>query len=180
MREIKTPTFKSLTKGYYYVNSEITEKNFPIPKDLKLPEHCKIIKMDKPFLSAEALERIKKEGCRPGTIWELALLKQERPELWPSGQWSSIVAFGTDFTDAGGDHRVPLVHAYAGGDFEFRLGYFGYGWNAVHCLVCFCDSQHSDALAFKSDLGSFDPSALTEEMAIELLKERGFIITKQF
>lgn len=179
----KTPTIEKLTKsGYYYVNADITAANFPIPETVET-ENYKIIKMDKSFSSKEAIERIKTEGCRPGNIYELALLKENHPELWPKGQWSSIIAFGTDFTDSGGNHRVPYVFAFSGGGFEFGLGHFEETWNAGFCLLCFCDNQSSETLAPIKELEPFGTFANAEEKqhhCIEYLKLFGYKITKEF
>lgn len=171
-------TFKDLTKGYSYVNPDVTEANFPIPKEVSIEGH-RIISMEKPFSSEEAMERMKSEGCRPATIWELSLLRQEHPELWPMGQWSSFVAFGSAWKGADGHLRVPDVGAFAGGDFEFCLDVWGGDWGSGFCLVCFCDPQPLEAQALKSEVSPFDPSALTDEVAIAHLKSRGYRITRE-
>ncbi len=123
---------------WYYVNSDITEKNFPLPKKIET-ENPVILKFDNSFSSEEALERCKKEGLRPANIYELLLLKENHPENWPDNTWSSILAFGSQFTDSDGDHRVPLVRAYSDGVFWFSLGDFGRDWASDYCLLCVCD-----------------------------------------
>lgn len=117
----------------YYQNSDLTTKNFPMP-DVIETKGVRIIKMDKYFSSQEALDRIKAEGCRPANIYELLIWAKDNQE---KGQW--IIAFGSEWKDAGGDHRVPCVDAGSGGDFGFNLGRFGGGWDSGVCLVCFCD-----------------------------------------
>lgn len=167
-------TFKQLTKGYYYVNSDITEANFPWPKKVTT-EGYKIINMGKSYSSQEALDRMKADGCRPATIHELITIAHEHPELFPEGKWSSLVAFGTDFTDSDGRHRVPRVRRLSDGDWEFFLGVFEYDWDGDDCLICFCDNQPSDTLAPETDVV---PLTLTDETAIAYLKEKGYRITK--
>lgn len=138
MKTIK-PNIKNLLKGYSYINSNINETNYPLPKSIDLTG-VKIIRMGKSFSSQEALDRIKAEGCRPATIWELAAFKQENEdELKGKSEW--YLAFGsTDFV-ADGYHRVPNVYAHSDGDFDFVLCRFGYGWDVVRCLVAFSEDK---------------------------------------
>jgi hypothetical protein len=173
------PSLKELTEsGYRYVNSDITGKNFPIP-DVIETEGYRLITMEKSFSSQEALDRIKSEGLRPANIYELALLKQYHHELWPKGTWTSLLAFGSIWTDAVGHSRVPYVYAYSDGDFWFSLGGFEGDWDAGSCLLCFCDNQTSDTLPPAKELETFGTSALTDEQAIAHLKNNGYRITKE-
>ncbi len=166
----KQKTFKQLTKGFYYVNENIHEKNFPWPKNVSI-EGYKIINMGKSYSSQEALDRMKSEGCRPATIHELAVVIHEHPELFPDGKWSSLVAFGTDFIDSVGLHRVPYVFRYSDGDWGFDLGYFESAWVVGPCLLCFCDNKPSETLALEDDV-----DALT--LAIQTVKDAGYVIYK--
>ncbi len=124
----------------YYVNSDITTAHFPVPKKVET-ENWKIIHMDKSFTSQEALDRIKAKGCRPANIYELLLWKKDHYEKeMPKGVWSAVIAFGSQWKDAGGNHRVPRVYRLSDGVWQFYLGYFESDWDAVNCLLCFCDS----------------------------------------
>lgn len=168
----KKPNIKDLLKGYSYINSNITEKNYPLPKSIDLTG-VKIIRMGKSFSSQEALDRIKAEGYRPATIWELAGWKQENEaELKGKSEW--YLAFGsTDFV-AGGYRRVPSVYALSDGDFGFELGYFVDVWGGNGCLVCFCDNTLKSSNLEKSE------STLTLESAIEICKENGLEVYKKY
>lgn len=55
-------------------------------------------------------------------------------------------------------------------------------WDAEYGHVLFLPQQDSSTLATEDALapGHLDPSALTDEVAIAHLKDRGFIITRQF
>lgn len=151
MNKTKHNTFKDLTKDFYYVNSDIIEKNFPWPKTVST-ENYKIINMGKSYSSQEALVRMQTEGCRPATIHELILVATEHPDLFLDGKWSSLVTFGTDFIDSVGGHRVPYVYRYSDGGRKFDLGFFGRDWGGGYCLLCFCDSQPSESLVPKKDV----------------------------
>lgn len=136
---------------WYYLNPNITEKNFPLPEKIET-EGWKIIRMDKSFTSQEALERIKKEGCKPANIYELALFRNNHPEEFPKGKYTWVLALGSDFTGSDGNHRVPVVSARGDGAFVFRLGGFGHPWGGDGCLLCFCDSSSdSQDLSHPSD-----------------------------
>lgn len=173
---MKTPTLKSLieNKKWYYVNSAITDANFPAPTTVQ-SENWKLINMEKSFSSQEALERIKAEGCRPANIHELALFADLHPEQFPEGNWMSVIAFGSSWTDSGGNHRVPGVFAFDDGDFGFGLGDFEGSWGDEYCLLCFCD-QSSDTQALSDD-ESLD--SLTLERAIEICKSAGLEVIKR-
>lgn len=140
MNKTKHNTFKDLTKDFYYVDSDITEKNFPWPKTVST-ENYKIINMGKSYSSQEALVRMQTEGCRPATIHELIVVSHENPELFPDGKWSSLVAFDTDFIDSDGRHRVPYVDRSSDGDRGFSLGVFEDDWGGVDCLLAFFDKN---------------------------------------
>lgn len=119
----------------YYVNPNLTSKNFPEPKKIQT-KGAKIIKMDKTFTSEEALAEIKKQGCRPANIYELAQYLLDNPKHEKSVWYS---AFGSQWEDSDGDRRVPFVDRDSDGDWEFSLGCFEGDWDGDGCLVCFCD-----------------------------------------
>lgn len=119
---------------WYYVNSDLTSENFPNP-DLIETTGAKIIKMDKPFSSQEALDEIKRQGCRPANAWELAKWANEHREEMDKETW--ILAFGQTWTDSDGYHRVPIVNRDSVGDFKFYLGCFEIPWYGGGCLLGF-------------------------------------------
>lgn len=177
----KIKSIEELTKnGYYYVNNNITNNNFPAPESFET-EAYRFIPLEKYASSEECLKIIKKAGCRPSTIHELALLKENHPEEFVRGKWH--LAIGSVWTDAVGRRKVPGVLASADGDFMFRLGDWDGGWFAGLVLVCFCDKKPSGALALDEDLGSLDssePSPRKEDVCIKYLKSKGYAITKIF
>lgn len=171
-------TIKELTKsGYCYINSDINSANFPAPETVET-EGYRIIPIDGYKSSEECLKIIADAGCRPANVYELALLRENRPEAFANEKWH--VALGSVWTDADGHREVPLVFAYAGGDFKFNLSYWVGDWHSGYVLVCFCDKQPLETLAPSKELGSFDPSALSDEIAISHLKSNGYKVTKEF
>lgn len=154
MKTKQTYKLKDLLKGYYYVNPDITEANFPIPEKIET-ENWRIIRPSKSFSSQEALDMIKEKGCRPANLYELALFKQNYPKEFIL--YERILAFGQLWQDSIGRHGVPRVRAYSDGDFRFGLGDFARVWRDYYAFLCFCNLKTSDTKALKK---SSDPLSL--------------------
>lgn len=129
-------------EGYYHVNSNITSQNFPQPEIVEI-NGWKLIEINKHFSSEETLAEIKRQGCRPANIYELALWKQIHEKTIQ--KLRCYVALGQLWYDDG-NHRVPYVYTYSDGDFDFDLGIWGDSWNDGDCLLCFCDKTYGDTL----------------------------------
>jgi len=70
----------------------------------------------------------------------LSLARQLKKKEFPVGKWTvSFDEKDSLWTDADGHHRVPSMDRNSGGDWDFRLSYFEYGWGGDFCLLCFCD-----------------------------------------
>ena len=70
-----------ITAGHYYwVNSEITEENFPTPENLVLGEEPKLYHFDCGISSEKAMKLMDKDGFRPATIWDLLDFGAKNPE----------------------------------------------------------------------------------------------------
>lgn len=143
---------------WYYINDNLTSDYFPKPHTIKTVG-AKLIKMGKSFSSQQALDEIKRQGCRPANAWELAEWANKHREEMEKG--SCILAFGqVPFVD--GCHRVPLVDARSGGGFRFDLGDFESDWHDDFVLLAFCDKnlpldtgpieKSSDSLSLPSKL----------------------------
>ncbi len=161
---MKTKTYKKgdfdkLVKKtkWYWLNDNLTEKNFPITTTQT--ENWKVIRMEKSFTSQEALDRIKAEGCRPATAFELLLFKENHSEEFKPWKW--MLAFGQTWTDAVGRRRVPGVRARGDGGFGFDLGYFEGDWNDDYCLLCLCDETFDSQTLKKSQSLDTLPLELT-------------------
>lgn len=174
--KVKKEKIENIIKrsSWYYINSDLTAENFPIPEKIET-EGWKLIRMDKSFSSQEALDKIKADGCRPANAYELALWSEKHREEIPKEHW--CLAFGQLWQDAIGYHRVPRVDAYSDGDFKFGLGYFGRPWGPVSCLLAFCDSSLSSLALSTSEKPSvpFDSSDLDSRLkAIEQFMRDNF------
>lgn len=167
------PKIKDLLKNYSYVNSDIKKANFPLPDKIQT-EGARVIDMGKSsFFSQEALDRIKAEGCRPATIWELAQWKiDHEDEIKGNGLY--YLAFGSTDLVADGYHGVPFVFAYSRGDFGFGLGDFEYGWRDSHRLLCFCDSSLETKTLSKPE----SSDTLNLESAMKTVREAGYLVIK--
>jgi hypothetical protein len=130
----KTVRLELLLDGYYHVNPDIKTENFPVPETIET-ENWKCIKMDKPFTSDEAVERIAKEGCRPANIYELAMWKQIHGDVLKKFEF--CVAFGQIFTNKNGYRRVPCILRNASDDFRFSLAYASRDWSEFSYLLAF-------------------------------------------
>lgn len=156
-------TLEQLIKksDYYYVNSNLTSKNFPKP-DIIETTGAKIIKMSKSVSSQEILNEIKRQGCRPANAWELAEWASKHRKEMDKGTY--MVAFGQMCLDSDGDHGVPGVNAYSDGGFGFDLGYFEFDWSGGGAFLCFCDKNISlDTLKIGNELDSL---TLPDELII--------------
>ena len=131
-------------KKWYYINENITEENFPIPEKIET-KNPQIIKLEKTMTSQECLDLIKSKGMRPANIWELL----EYVNTHELEKDSYLVAFGNQWINSDGNHRVPSVSRDSDGVFEFGLGDFEDGWGGDDCLLAFCDSKPSEPLALK-------------------------------
>lgn len=154
--KIKVEPLESLIKKeyWYYVNSNLTTDNFPLTTTET--DNPKIIKMSKSFSSQEALDEIKRHGCRPATAWELAQWSVNHRDEIKKGTY--IIALGQLWQDSDGHHGVPRVIAYSDGDFDFDLGCFENDWHSDYCLLAFCDP----ALRNLDTQKSFDPLTLSQ------------------
>lgn len=153
--------------GYYYVNSDLNTKNFPIPKTIQT-KNWKIITIDKSMSSQECLDKIKAEGCRPANAYELALWSKNHREEVPKVKW--YIALGqTWFAD--GYHRVPSVSAHSDGDFGFGLGHFGGVWGGDGAFLCFCDSTLSLGHSKVQNLDSLTLRIKNLEEKLEKIRE---------
>lgn len=168
----KTPTIKEFIKSkkWYYVNSNITSENFPKPKTIRT-EGAELVKLEKYTSSEDCLELIKSKGLRPANIYEL-MAYVANTDIEPS---TFLVAFGSDYTDSDGLHRVPRVYRYSGGDWGFSLGRFESDWGSGFVLLCFCD-QTSESSTLSTDESS---DSLTLTAAIEIVKNAGYRVFEE-
>lgn len=164
MKKIATKNLEDIINQseYYYVNSNLTTANFPIPDTIET-ENWKIITIDKTMTSEEALAKIKAEGYRPANAYELAIWSNNHRDEVPKRKWYIAL---DQLWYGDGHHWIPYVRAYSDGGFEFRLGRFGLALCDGLCLLCFCDSTlalgHSDkvldTLTLKTSIENIVPT----------------------
>ena len=126
---------------FYYVNSNLTSKNFPKPKKVAT-KNWKLIRMEKSFSSQEALDEIKKQGCRPANVYELLEWQKQHGDELKDYEW--CFAFGQLWASAGGYHRVPYVYRHSDGDWYFNLGCFEFDWDGDYCLLAFEENTYKE------------------------------------
>lgn len=142
-------TLKQLIKqnNFSWVNQDITEEHFP-EQEIRKGTY-KLLRFDKLFSSEEAL------NCKPANIYELLdWLKEHKQEL---GEWEYCVAFGSEWLDSYGFHRVPVVRRYNAGDFRFNLSDFEGDWIEITMVLCLCDSQPSEPKENKKEEKKYIP-----------------------
>lgn len=144
-----------------YVNSDITEKNFPDTgrrsKDIKL------YKFDKSMTSEEVIKEAEKDGYEPANARELL--------EWAQKNWNgkdSVVALGQQFLDSDGDRSVLCLWSDAG-DRGLSLRWFDDSWNS-HGVFAFVRAKH-DSKKLGKDIESLESRILAlENFRIEVEK----------
>ena len=111
---------KLIEKGKFgYVNSDITEANFP---DLKSKaKEYKLFHFDRTIFSEDIIKEMQKEGWEPADLRQLLSWKDGNEKDW-------VVALGQEWRDSRGDRGVPYLDF--DGERMLRLGWDGGGWHA--------------------------------------------------
>ncbi|MFA6365345.1 MAG: hypothetical protein WCW78_03015 [Candidatus Paceibacterota bacterium] len=91
---------------YDWVNSDITEKNFPMTVEKDYDVEYKIFHFNRSISSESAIAEMEKEGYRAGNLAELLKLGKVKPELQ---RQFPIVALGSVWRVANGGCRVPIL-----------------------------------------------------------------------
>lgn len=121
MNQATIPNLSSLIemKKFNYVNSDITEKLFPFPKEVG--NDYKLFHFDRHISSEDAIKEMEKEGYRAANIYELLLWPN-----WEDKDW--VVALGS-VGEVGGDRHVPCLDRNDSKR-DLDLYWWGDGWNA--------------------------------------------------
>lgn len=111
-----------------WVNENITNRNFPKPKDcIRSTRDMALFHFGKNMSSEDAIARMVAEGYRPATIWELLAFARDNPDLQ---RRFPIVALGSGAV-IDGLHRVAFLYR-DGSRRLFRLSWIDDGWGD-HC-----------------------------------------------
>ena len=114
--------------NYGWKNSDITEKNFPLPTKLlgkKITASTKLFHFERSISSEDAISEMNKAGFRPATLAELLALGEAHPELQKE---FPIVALGSVWRDERGDRLVPVLYFDDDGR-ELGLNWLGFDWD---------------------------------------------------
>lgn len=106
------------------VDSDITEDNFPAPKEIRTD--FKLFHFDRIISSEDAVKEMEKEGYNPANIYELLSW-----EGWNGNDF--VVALGSA-PDIDGDRYVPYLH---GNNYEryLYLVRLSHGWSAYYSFL---------------------------------------------
>ena len=156
MKTIKIPDLKSLIKKqkFNYVNSNITETNFPKPD--RFSTDYKVFIFDRYILSEDVIKEMEKEGYVPANIYEL--LSYTGKETW-------LIALGSACV-SGGYLRV-LCLCGSGSGRELRLDSFDGDWSNFCRFVGVRKSELSP-----KTLGTSPLDTLSLETRVKKLEER--------
>ena len=132
-------------KTTYFINSDFTSKNFANATNKLEPGKTYKVKLF-PILSQVSSEDCINFLAKQNAILVggqgVTLVYDVAKDQLPKGKWT--VSFDEKkalWKDADGDHGVPFVGAYSGGDFRFSLGCFGRPWYDHGVILCFCDKK---------------------------------------
>ena len=106
-----------------YVNSNITEQNFPMQQGDNDPMEYKVFHFGGSISSENVIKAMTKENYRPATLRELL--------RWAKNNWNvndRIIALGQIWLNAD-SHRYLAVLDFDGGRRELGLRWFGFVWN---------------------------------------------------
>ncbi len=113
-----------------YINSDITEKHFPIPKipaglPTKFELNLELVHFNRVITSNQVLDELRKQRLRPATLLELLALGATYPE---KQREFPIVALGSVWRYLNGDRYVPYLWSNADGR-DLRLDWFVRDWD---------------------------------------------------
>lgn len=156
---------------WYYSNPALTTTNFP-EQEVEAGEPQQFI-LDKWIRGPEVMALLKEKKLRPANVYELmAWFENNKDTIKGSGKW--YAAFGSEWIDSGGYHRVPHVGADSDGDFRFNLDDFEGGWGGDNVLLVY-----SDKTSGTETLGETESSgSLALSGAIKMVKDAGYVIYK--
>lgn len=143
-------THQSDKEEFYFYNDAITDANFAAKATTKLVAGrkftVKVFGITERVSSEDCLAKLRSEKAILVGAQGASLTYEQKKDELPKGKWS--VSFDEKkalWRDPGGDHRVPHLYAFSGGDFDFGLVHFEDDWSSDYVLLCFCDKESSDA-----------------------------------
>ena len=103
-----------IESGHYdWVNGDVTEKHFPLPRQSGTEElDVELVHFNRPISSDDALHELDRMGFRAATLPELLAFGSKYPE---EQRKYPIVALGSVWRDDFGDRRVADLYGLASG-----------------------------------------------------------------
>ena len=157
-------TLNNLIKAckFNYVNSDITEKHFPLKK---IRGKVKIFNFDYFISSEDAIKEMEKEGYQPANAYEL--LEYAKND-WNENDW--IVALGSTWQASPGNLAVLVLHSSSGGR-ELRFDCFACRWDRPCVFAGVRKSLETQPLGSALELEPFETRLLSLEEKFRKLKE---------
>lgn len=135
---------KDHRKEFYYFNPAVTDANFAKATTNLTPGRkfkVKAFGVRKEASSEQCIEKVHQEkGVLVGAQGLTLAYLQGKGKL-PKGKYYLSFDEKEALPYLDGSHRVPYVGAHSDGAFRFSLHYWGCSWDAIVCLLVFCDSQ---------------------------------------
>lgn len=162
-----TKSLKKLieAKKFSWVNSNITEANFP-PQKIRSTDY-NLYHFDRYISSEEVIKEMEKDGYAPANIYELL-----EWEGWNDKDW--VVALAS-VCRVSGDRRVPCLSRFDS-ERDLSLVYWDDGWDGFCRFLAVRNSSLGASDTQKEFLGNLE--SLTLSRAIELVKKEGYVIYK--
>ena len=122
-----TQSFSDMVKAgkYDWVNSNITEKHFPIQGNGKITKELHLIHFNKVMSSEGVLAEFERLGLAPAKIEDLLVFGVV---LFNLQRQFPIVALGSVWRHSDGGRGVPCLSGRSG-DRDLGLGWLGDGWD---------------------------------------------------
>jgi len=121
------PLAEMLKDGRFdYVNSDITEKHFPINKRPNGEVEMKLFHFNRVMESDEVIKEMAKEGYRPAESPEGLAYAKANPD---EQRKYPIALLGSVWRDWYGGRLVPCLYG-VDGERSLRLGWFGHAWGS--------------------------------------------------
>lgn len=131
------------SEKFYDYNKAITDANYAKATQQLVPGKTygvKIFGIKQRVTSEDCMAFLASQHAILVGAQGLSLTRQLKKNEFPVGKWTaSFDEKDALWTDACGNHWVPFVYRYSGGDWVFDLGSFECDWSDADCLLCFCD-----------------------------------------
>jgi hypothetical protein len=144
--------------NFDYVDSSITAENFP-PQPISL--EFKVFDFGREISAEDVIKEMAEAGYRPANIYELLSWDD-----WNGKDW--VVGLVSSWRDSDGNRCVPGLGGW-GGRRRLLLYWIEDGWGG-HCRFL--------AVRKSSDLDYLEPKIDDLDLAIAVVKQAGYVVSK--